>query len=81
MRTQSPAQYLADQLTLFKPRGADYACHTTASPPNTKCYLHISHYSMQGRQIMPVILLPAPPLTQNDSDLKMLILGYDMANV
>ena len=39
--------------TLFNPRGADYARHTTASPP----------------------------VTQNDSDMKMLILGYDMANV
>ena len=27
---------LADQLTLFKPEGADYARHTTASPPGFK---------------------------------------------
>ena len=27
---------LAEQLTLFKPRGADYAPHTTASPPGFK---------------------------------------------
>ena len=27
---------LADQLTLFKPRGEDYALHTTASPPFKK---------------------------------------------
>ena len=27
---------LADQLTLFKPRGADYVRHTTASPPGFK---------------------------------------------
>ena len=38
--------------TLFNPRGADYARHTTASSP----------------------------VTQNNSDMKMLILGYDMAN-
>ena len=34
---------LADQLTLFKPWGADYARHTTDSPhpptPNSKYYL------------------------------------------
>ena len=27
---------LADQLTLFKPWGADYVRHTTASPPGFK---------------------------------------------
>ena len=31
-----PPRNLADQLTLFKPRGADYAPHTTASPPGFK---------------------------------------------
>ena len=28
-----PSRNLADQLTLFKTRGADYSRHTTASPP------------------------------------------------
>ena len=31
-----PPRNMADQLTLFKPRGADYAPHTTASPPGFK---------------------------------------------
>ena len=30
------ANYLADQLTLFKPGGADYYPNTTASPPGFK---------------------------------------------
>ena len=30
------ARNLADQLTLLKPWGADYARHTTASPPGCK---------------------------------------------
>ena len=29
--------------TLFKPRGTDYARHTTASPPYSKCNLHLVH--------------------------------------
>ena len=29
---QEPPRNLADQLTLFKPGGADYTPHTTASP-------------------------------------------------
>ena len=36
-----PPRDLADQLTLFKPRGEDYAPHTTASPPDSKSYLHL----------------------------------------
>ena len=31
---REPPQNLADQLTLFKPGGADYAPHTTADPPS-----------------------------------------------
>ena len=31
-----PARNLADRLTLFKPGGADYAPHTTSSPPGFK---------------------------------------------
>ena len=30
---------LADQLTLFKPRGAHYARHATTSPPSPHCVL------------------------------------------
>ena len=33
---------LADQLNQFKPGGgANYAPHTTASPPDSKSYLHL----------------------------------------
>ena len=40
--------------TLFKPRGTDYARHTTASPPYSKCNLHlISPYSNQGGRLCP----------------------------
>ena len=31
---QFPAPFLADQLTLFQPGGADYAHHITTSPPD-----------------------------------------------
>ena len=33
---QLDARNLADQLTLFKPWGGDYARHTTTSPPGFK---------------------------------------------
>ena len=32
----APPRNLADQLTLFEPGGADFATHTTASPPGFK---------------------------------------------
>ena len=35
-RGQSPPRNLADQLTLFEPGWADFAPHTTASPPGFK---------------------------------------------
>ena len=34
-------QNLADQLNLFEPGWADFAPHTTASPPDSKSYLHL----------------------------------------
>ena len=37
-----PPQNLEDQLTLIKPRGADYTAYTTAGPPpDSKSYLHL----------------------------------------
>ena len=36
LRGLDPPRNLADQYTLFKPVGADYAPHTTASPPGLK---------------------------------------------
>ena len=38
----APPQNLADQLTLFKPWGADYARHTTASPPRIQNAIYTS---------------------------------------
>ena len=35
-----PPRNLANQLTLFKLLG-DYASHTTASPPDSKSFLHL----------------------------------------
>ena len=36
-----PSRNLADQLILFKQGGSDYARHSTASPQDSKCYLHL----------------------------------------
>ena len=37
-----PPRNLADQLTVFKPCGADYARYTTASPPLIQNAIHTS---------------------------------------
>ena len=38
---EPPPRNLADQLTLLEPGWADFAPHTTASPPDSKSYLHL----------------------------------------
>jgi hypothetical protein len=62
---------LADQLTLFKPWGEDYACHNTASPPphriQNAIYTSVKGALTQKRTLKQ---LESPPKYKNQSQLK-----------